>query len=399
MQVIKSAPPRRSRRWLWVVWPLVILGAIGAIGFASLTYLGYRPGPNIGSIFHPPFRGARQANILILGIDGKSGERDPRRSDTMMLVRIDLSQRRIGVISIPRDLRVAIPGHSEQKINAAYSLGDVPLAQQTVQDVVGLPCDYYITVSSEGLKRLVDALGGVEVDVDKRMYYHDRWGGLSIDLQPGLQRLNGQQAVGYVRYRHDRLGDLTRVQRQQLFLRAVLREATQPRNIPRLPRLLKLFPETVHTDLLFGDLQAIARLARDIGPDQIKSATLEGTPVMIGGVSYLEPDLEESTRLVNEVLLGVLPRVAIVNSTEIPGVEAGLVKRLNDRGYEVTEVRFASHPTATSHVIDPEQHKDEAGEIRRWLGCGTVVRSDGDEVLGADITVLLGTDYLGKESK
>jgi hypothetical protein len=102
---------------------------------------------------------------------------------------------------------------------------------------------------------------------------------------------------------------------------------------------------------------------------------------------------------VNEVLLGVLPRVAIVNATEIPGVEAGLVKRLNDRGYGVTEVRFASHPTATSHVIDPERHKDEADEIHRWLDCGTVVRSDGDEVPGADITVLLGTDYLGKESK
>ena len=399
MQVITSAPPRRSRRWLWVVWPLVILGAIGAIGFAWLSYIGFHPGRQLRSIWSPPFRGARQVNILILGIDGRPRERDPRRSDTMMLARIDLSQRHIGVISIPRDLRVAIPGHGEQKINAAYSLGDVPLAQQTVKDVIGLPCDYYITVSSEGLSRLVDALGGVEVEVDKRMFYHDRWGGLSIDLQPGPQRLNGQQAVGYVRYRHDRLGDLTRVQRQQLFLRAVLRELTKPRNIPRLPRLLKLFQETVQTDLLVGDLEAIKNLAKDIGPDRIKSATLEGTPVVIGGVSYLEPDFEESTRLVNEVLLGVLPRVAIVNSTEIPGVEAGLVKRLNDRGYEVTEVRFASHPTATSHVIDPEQHKDESGEIHRWLGCGTVVRSDGDEVPGADITVLLGTDYLGKESK
>jgi LCP family protein required for cell wall assembly len=399
MQVITSAPPRRSRRWLWVVWPLVILGAIGACGFVYLSYLGYQPGRQFRSFLSPPFHGAKQVNVLILGIDGKPGERDPRRSDTMMLARIDLSQQRIGVISIPRDFRVVIPGHEAQKINAAYSLGGVPLAEQTVNDIVGLPCDYYVTVSSEGLKRLVDALGGVEINVDKRMYYHDRWQGLLIDLQPGLQRLNGEQAVGYVRYRHDRLGDLTRVQRQQLFLRAVLREATRPRNIARIPRLLKRFKETVDTDLLLGDLEAIKNLAKDIGPDRIKSATLEGTPVTIGGVSYVEPDLEESTRVVNEVLLGVLPRVAIVNATEIPGVEAGLVKRLNDRGYGVTEVRFASHPTATSHVIDPERHKDEADEIHRWLDCGTVVRSDGDEVPGADITVLLGTDYLGKESK
>lgn len=387
---------KSRRRWLWVLAPIAILIALAAASFGYLQYLGLRPGSNIRGLWNPPFGGLKQVNVLVLGVDGKDPE--PRRSDTIMLVRVDLSQKHVGVISIPRDFRVLIPGHEEQKINSAYTLGGVDLTSRTIADFLGVRPDYFIAIDSQGLARLVDALGGVEIDVDKRMHYHDHAQHLNIDLQPGPQRLNGEQAVGYVRFRHDRTGDFARIGRQQNFIRAVMHEAVQPRNLPRLPRLLSLFAKTVETNLNITDLRAVGDLLKQIGPDGVKAATLPGSTLDLHGVSYLQPDEAQTVHVVNEILFNVPPRVAIVNATEIPGVEAGLEKRLQSAGYEVSEVRFASHAVATSEVIDSQQHPEQAAEIQGWLNCGTVVRRNGEEVPGADITVLLGTDYIGREA-
>jgi LCP family protein required for cell wall assembly len=384
---------QRLRRWMWVVAPVALFGLVGGAGFWYLQHLGLRPADQVAGMFRPPFGGLQHVNVLILGVDSDA---EPRRSDTMMLVALAPSQRRIGVLSVPRDFRVRIPGHNTQRINAAYTLGGVPLAAETVQALTGAHCDYYIKVTSSGLARLVDALGGVELEVDKRMHYRDRSQRLFINLQPGLQRLNGEQAVGFVRFRHDPTGDLARIRRQQLFVRAVMREALEPRNLARLPGLLKLFSEAVETDLTLRDLDAIADLARDIDPGHIKARTLPGTPVELAGVSYLDPDYQQVPRIVGEVLYGARPAVAIVNATGIPGVEAGLVRRLGGAGYEVTEVRFATHSESTSEVMDRTDHPEEVGEIHDWLNCGNVIRANGQVIAEADITVLLGTDYIGK---
>jgi LCP family protein required for cell wall assembly len=393
--IFQRNSPRR--RWLWALTPAAVIILLGAAGFWYLQHLGLRPWDNIiRGPFNPPFGGLKQVNVLILGVDGEDPE--PRRSDTIMITRFDLSQKRLGIVSIPRDFRVAIPGHGEQKINSAFSLGGVELTSRTIADLIGVRPDYYIAIDSAGLERLVDALGGVEINVDKRMHYHDRAQRLNIDLQPGLQRLNGNQAVGYVRFRHDRTGDLARIGRQQNFIRAVMHEAVQPRNLPRLPRLLSLFAKSVETNLTVSDLKAMSGLLKEIGPERVKAVTAPGSTLDLHGVSYLEPDSERMLRMVNEVLFNVSPRIAIVNATEIPGVEAGLVKRLNDAGFDVSEVRFASHAVSASEVVDQQSHPEEAAEIQRWLNCGTVVRRDGEEVPGADITILLGTDYIGREA-
>jgi LCP family protein required for cell wall assembly len=327
---------------------------------------------------------------------GLDSEAEPRRTDTIIAARLDLSAKRVGVVSVPRDLRVSIPGHSEQKVNSAYSLGGVALARQTIEGLLGVGSDYYVKLDSRGLAKLVDALGGVEINVDKRMYYRDRSQHLYIDLQPGVQRLNGQQAVGYVRFRHDRTGDFMRMARQQAFMRAVLREVWQPRNLRRIPKLLRLFGETVETDLTFRDLQAMSDFLKQVNPARVKAATLVGTPLDLHGVSYLEADPQQVAAVVNQVLLNVQPRVAIVNATGVPGVEQELVKRLTGEGYQVSEVRFSSHTSAISEVMDGGAQPDSAKEIRGWLKCGIIVRPNHDAVPGADITVVLATDYVNQ---
>ncbi len=384
-------PKPVRRRWWWLVVPAILIGAAAGGGLWFLPrHLGLRPGM---PLFQPPFGGRLQVNVLILGLDSES---EPHRSDTIMLAALDLARHRIGVISVPRDFRVDIPGHSAQKINAAYSLGGVELTARTVEALTGVHRDYYVTVTSAGLKQLVDALGGVEVDVDKRMVYRDRSQGLFINLYPGPQRLNGEQAVWYVRYRHDPTGDLARIRRQQAFIHAVMREALAPRNLARLPALLKLFSQAVETDLTLSDLVGAGKLARALDPGQVKARTLPGAPVDIAGVSYLEPDYNEMPHIIAEVLYGARPRVAIVNATAIPGVEAGLVRRLGGEGYEVTERRFANHTSAASQVVDRADHPDEAKQILGWLHCGAISRANREAIAGADITVLLGTDYIGR---
>ncbi|HUT76028.1 MAG TPA: LCP family protein [Armatimonadota bacterium] len=381
------------RRWLWLLVPVVLIGLPAGAGWWYLQHLGLRPGGQMMGMFRPPFHGLKRVNVLILGVDNDA---DAPRSDTIMVAALDLSQRTIGILSVPRDFRVAIPGHDAKKINAAYTLGGAALTDQAVEALTGVRSDYHVTVASGGLARLVDALGGVEIDVDKRMYYRDRRGGLLINLRPGLQRLNGEQAVGYVRYRHDAMGDLTRIRRQQLFVRALTREAFAPRNLARLPRLLKVVSEAVETDLTIRDLEAMADLGKTIDPEHIKARTLPGTPITVAGISYLEPDYQELSHVVKEVLYGARPRVAIINATEVPGVERGLVRRLGAEEYEVTEVRIANYAAATSEVIDRADHEQEAAEIRGWLECGKVIQAPGEAIAGADITVLLGTDYIGK---
>ena len=389
-----SAKKGRRRVWPWLLLPVAVVAVAGGAGWWRLQQLGLEPRRHLASIFAPPFEGRTRANILILGVDSDSA---PHRADTIMVAAVDLAQRRIGVISVPRDFRAAMPRHGEQKVNAAYALGGVELTRETVEDLIGVPCDYHIKVTVEQLARLIDALGGVELNVDKRMYYRDRAQRLVINLQPGVQRLNGDRAVGYVRYRHDAMGDLARIRRQHAFMRAVMREALRPKNLARLPRLLGVFADTVETDLTVGDLRGVAELLESLDPDRVKARTLPGTPVTMAGISYLEPDCTGIARDVNLVLLGLRPRVAIVNATAIPGVEAGLIGRLTGQGYEVTEVRFSSHPSSTSQIMDRVEYPDETAEIRGWLNCGELIPANGAAVDGAEITVVLGTDYLGQE--
>ena len=161
-------------------------------------------------------------NILVLGVDARDD--DVGRSDTTFVVTIDTIARRITMLSIPRDSRVKIDGHGWDKINHAYAYGGSKLSKSVVEKLLGIPIEYTVVMNFQGFVRMIDALGGVTIAVDKRMYYSDPYDddrGLYIDLHPGVQKLNGKAAIEYVRYR-DEEGDIGRVARQQKFLTALL---------------------------------------------------------------------------------------------------------------------------------------------------------------------------------
>ncbi|MDH7571851.1 MAG: LCP family protein, partial [Armatimonadota bacterium] len=246
-----APPPGRERRYPLIrrLAALALLAgalfalAAGAWAYRLLARLDHNPEKGrMADILKPPFEGKRRVFLLVLGVDEKNRlfKSDRRRSDTMILACLDFEAKRVAALSLPRDTRVQLPGHQDfDKLNAAHAYGGVPLAQRAVADLVGIPPDRYVKTDVNGFRAIVDLIGPIEIEVEKPMHYDDNWGNLHIHLQPGLQRLNGEQALGYVRFRKDSAGDLGRMQRQQKFLRAVVKQMLTPAALVRLPKILE----------------------------------------------------------------------------------------------------------------------------------------------------------------
>ena len=198
------------------------------------------------------------------------------RSDALMLLRIDPLSRKVTALQIPRDTLTEIPGYGVQKINAANALGGPQLSKETTSLLTGADIDHYLVLNLNGLVNMVNELGGITLQVPKRMSYMDWTGKLKIDLQPGLHTLTGNQAMGFVRFRHDALGDIGRIERQQIFMRAFTDKMTRPESWAHLPRLLAILHKDVATDL--SDLEAVQtlNLIRGLPRENVQISMLPG---------------------------------------------------------------------------------------------------------------------------
>jgi LCP family protein required for cell wall assembly len=226
-------------------------------------------------------------NILLLGLDGDGGR---GRADTVMVMSINKSTGQSAVISVPRDARVNIPGRGPGKLNHAMTgKGEIALIKQTLEQLFGVPVHHYISTDFAGFVNIINLLGGVTIDVEKRMV-HSSVNRPPIDLYPGLQRLDGRQALAYVRYRGDAAGDFGRMQRQQQFLKAVAAEVLQVQSLFKLPQLLEEASRYVRTDLSLTQVLAFGRFAVNFDLAAVESVTLQGRGVTIGGVSYVALD-------------------------------------------------------------------------------------------------------------
>ena len=209
----------------------------------------------------------RATNILLIGTDSPvsgAGENNETRADVLMLASCDPRRNRVSILSIPRDTLIEIPGYGQDRINMSNVYGGLALTKLMVERLTGLPVDRYVAVDFQAFVELVDLLGGVEVLVDKRMYYRDQSQDLLIDLQKGRQVLDGRQALGFVRYRRDPLGDLARVKRQQRLLRAVMDKAVEERLWMKVIALYRLKKRYVRTDLSLFDLYRLRNFGRGL---------------------------------------------------------------------------------------------------------------------------------------
>ena len=264
------------------------------------------PAPEVTAVFQPEeaaFGEERSLNILLLGVDYNYDSKAQRhtsgaRSDTILILRVERKGKQLSMLSIPRDLFVGIGKnavHGYDRINAAYSFGGEKLAMETLERVTGIKIDHYIVVKSDVVADMVDAIGGVPMEVEKQMDWDDNWAGLHIHLKPGKQILNGEQAVGYCRFRHDEEGDFGRIQRQQKFLTALMKELKQKKNFKNYQELAGLVRAKMKTDLENRQLVGLAMLYKSFPLDNIRKGRPEVLDYFENGAAYLvlapgEPD-------------------------------------------------------------------------------------------------------------
>lgn len=255
------------------------------------------------------FPGKDKVNILLMGRDL---DRDPHgqivhtrgRADAIMLAHVDFRNQKMSILSIPRDTLVRVPGYrGKRRINSANALGGPALVQDTVEELLGVHPDYYLLVNFKGFEKAIDSLGGLEVTVDKKLDYDDNWGGLHIHLKPGRQVLNGEQAMGFVRYRQSNDGegesDFVRIGRQQELLRAARAKLSSPGIMFRVPRVLDKICDDTQGNLKPAQTVCLARFIKSLPSDSgIKMETL---PAMDGGGVYVHPDMDATRALVQEM--------------------------------------------------------------------------------------------------
>lgn len=220
--------------------------------------------------------------VLLLGCDMREGEKSGR-SDTIMLAFINLEEGAVNLLSIPRDTRVALAeGKGTTKINHAYAYGGQALTRKTIENFLDVEVDRYVQVDFNGFAAIIDALGGVEYNVEQRMYKPEE----NIDLQPGLQKLDGKQSLAYVRWRGTATADIGRVERQQKFLNAVLDQVMSSGTIFKLPKLMNEINQSISTDFTVNELLALVEIYKEFPTVSFASDKLPGEGQTINGISY-----------------------------------------------------------------------------------------------------------------
>lgn len=267
---------------------LAIIGVLIVVGYLLMDFLF----PKTGIDALPPNERLNlKKNIVVLGVDERPEEFDVGRSDTLFVVMFDTATKNASLLSIPRDTRVRIPKHGWDKINHAYAYGGRELTQKTTEEFLGLHINNYVMVDFKGFTGLVDAIGGVDLDVEEDMYYKDTWDGFTVDLKKGHQHLDGKTAIQYVRYR-DEEGDIGRVKRQQRFLMAAYEKIASADMLLKVPGLAKQLTSMVKTDLPLKDMISLGRALHAMVKEKgLAVATVPGEGRYIDEISYYIPDI------------------------------------------------------------------------------------------------------------
>lgn len=368
---------------------------------------------------------------ILLGTD--LAENAPH-SDTLMLWRYDPQQTKLNVLSIPRDTKIDLPGYRFRRINEVFAYHyaaqrNVPAAVHPVMDAVtqllpsggALQPRYFFQVDYQGFRRMIDRLGGVTVAVDEPMHYDDHAGNFHFHKDPGVYRLNGTEALGYVRYR-GKSGDRGRILRQMEFLRSLLKLATSPTVFWRWPRALSEAAWALHANVRAFELPFLFVEGKKLrGPD-INPWLLPGRP----RGAYWEMDKERAAYVIQQILKGEsagaaagpsedeaaapavgtdetaaaapeagrAPTVKVWNASGRPGLALDVTRRLRRDGFDVIDWGNYSGRQNKSRVVDRSGHFERARRVAERLGL-LGAYSDADPALRTDVEVVLGEDFAG----
>jgi polyisoprenyl-teichoic acid--peptidoglycan teichoic acid transferase len=393
----------------------------------------------------PTWDGASRVTILLMGVDTEVVIKDgkvspdrvgPARSDTMILLTIDPQSKTAGMMSVPRDLWVNIPHFGYAKINTAFYDGEASklpgggpeLAMRTVEQVIGVPVQYYAVMEFWAFTNLIDEIGKVDVFVDKKITIDPMGSGADkIVLSAGWHKLGGVEALGYVRQRHTEGGDVDRSQRQQAVILAVRQKVTDPANLPIMlanaPAIYNEIQSGVRTNMTFDDIMRLGMLARDIPPENIKCGVIDYTMVTLADLmvkgqrqSIFKPIADKIRVLRDEIFTanGALSpvamgsaldlarqegaTVAIYNSSRTVGLEQRTSDYFRSQGINVVATGNSKLFPGATRVIDHRGKLYMLKYLKELFslhsGAQLVIRYDPSSV--ADIDIILSDDWAKK---
>ena len=446
----KPAAKANHLRWLWLGFGLTGIamlsataGALLAVSLSTKPLMQSQLTPEEAAVFSggdistsnlrlPEL--TRPVNILVLGIktlpsdlglppDPALGGYQPvlnsfeGLSDTLLLLRFNPQTRKLVVLSVPRDTRTAVEGQGVTKINAANAYGGPALSARAVSNLLGgVRIDRYVRINVLGVEKLIDALGGVTVYVAEDMKYKDDTQHLYIDFKAGKQHLNGAQTENFLRFRYDKLGDIGRVQRQQLVMRSLVEQALNPTTLARVPQVLSIVQSHIDTNLTVEELVALVGFAVKTNRSDVQMLMVPGQFSDQGqfDASYWLPNRRGINNLVSQYfetddanknnkntrpkLNSTNLRIAIQDSTGEPKVAEAMVAKLKAAGYRNVFIAAPwQEPLSETRVVAQRGDAEGAQAVRRALEFGEVrVESTGN--LESDITIKLGQDWLQRQN-
>ena len=384
----------------------------------------------------PRWKGVERVNILVMGIDQRDYEEGPWRTDTMIVLTLDPVTLTGGMVSIPRDLWVPIPGFEEARINTAHYFGDVydypgggpALAVETVEYNLGVPIHYYVRANFTAFEEAVDLIGGIEIDVPEEINdplypARDGPGYAPFYVPAGLQRLDGKMALKYARTRHSPGGDFDRADRQQQVILAIFEKVTRLDMLPQLalkaPQFWQTLQGAVETDLTLEEAIALANLAIEIDLKEIRSGVIDENYTQFwttpDGQQVLIP-LRDSMRDLRDYIFTAetpLPEVddpetrlaaeaatiAVLNGTTTEGLATETSEYLQQQGLHVVVADNADLSDYVESMVIVYTGKNYTAEyVARLLGLPqTVVVHGSDPAAEVDISVILGANYESSE--
>jgi polyisoprenyl-teichoic acid--peptidoglycan teichoic acid transferase len=336
-------------------------------------------------------------------------------ADVMLLIKFDPETKKMTMLSIPRDTRTEIEGHGVKKINHANLEGGPALTAKTVSNLLnGVAIDRYVRINVLGVAKLIDALGGVTVFVPKDMKYQDEAQHLYINLKAGKQHLSGEQALQLLRFRHDELGDIGRIQRQQMVLRALMDQSLNPTTVAQLPKVLDVVKEHIDTNLNVEELVALLGFGVRTNRSNMQMLMVPGrfSEKNEFDASYWLPNKNNIAKLMaqhygvestqaqeQETTEPGALRVAIQDSTggDVNSLRP-LIRALEKAGYRNIYVSKPwSEPLDVTNIVAQQGDGNSATSIRDTLGFGEVrVESTGN--IGSDISIQVGQDWLRQKA-
>ena len=391
----------------------------------------------------PAWDGASRVNVLLLGLDTEYRDPDdplynaerqgPSRSDTMILLTFDPQTMTAGMLSIPRDLWVKIPGFDYAKINTAYYNGEAfklpgggpELAMQAVEQLLGINIDYYAQIEFWAFTQLIDDVGKITVDVPKKIFIDPIGPGADeIMLSAGPHRLGGIEALAYVRNRYTKDGDVDRSKRQQQVIIAFKDKVTDPANFPsfvaKAPQIWEHIQDGVRTNLTFNDIMKMGMMVKDIDIGSIEKGVIDYEMVVLDNVvvngenqSIMKPipykirELRDEIFNLNDSIVPLAqgtneelavqeaPRIGVYNASSVSGLAEKTAEYLRAKGFNVVTVEQAAYYPGITIVID---HRGSLYTVRYFkelfnMASPSQITYKIDPNLGVDLELIIADDW------